>query len=488
MKKIRFVLTMVLVLALLAAAPLSALAATWEAETSADVANAFITDTDVQVTINMKNDITLEQILYGNAGQNYTINGNGNTIADVKIGGEGAVQINADVTNDENPYAALEVYDSAQVTVNGDVSTQDAENGNAASSVVYASGEAQVTVNGDVIGGDGCLTEEQMQDPSNYGDGSDGVEAAGNAQITVNGDVTGGDSMGNFGYGGDGVAAYDQAQVTVTGDVTGGNVTGNPNAEAYSSRGGHGVGMEPAASVTVEGDVTAGNTDAPGGTGGNGIYVDTYYSPDTPGSVKVGGTVTAGAGSADGKDGAAVQLGSGDEVDWCLEDALAAKPADIVEEYSSGVALEDTKLLGALMAALELMQENGDLTEEELDAYREELEKLTEGLEGEEEMLHAEVVLMQKCVKNEASSDNLLELTGGLPEMDIYKVSDSVGQPYGSVFGTKTAQLYMEGNSNSGSNGNPNTGEAPTAMILCAVMVICALGMTALVVTRKKTA
>ena len=139
MKKFRFILALVLVLTMVLSTPLMALAKSWDVTDSAGVENAFATDTDDEVIINMQNDIVMENSVVANEGQNYTINGNGNTISNVYIGGAGSVEVNADVTNEDN-YAAMEVSGDASVTVNGDVD---------GGLVAYNS--TNVTVNGDVI-------------------------------------------------------------------------------------------------------------------------------------------------------------------------------------------------------------------------------------------------------------------------------------------------------------------------------------------------
>ena len=126
MKKFRFILALVLVLTMVLSTPLMAMAATHEAYGSDDIYNAFETDTDDEVIINMKNDIVMDygDTLYSNEGQNYTINGNGNTLSDVVIDGAGNVAIDADITS-ENNYAALIVGGEANVTVTGDVTGAD---------------------------------------------------------------------------------------------------------------------------------------------------------------------------------------------------------------------------------------------------------------------------------------------------------------------------------------------------------------------------
>ena len=280
MKKFRFILALVLVLTMVLSTPLMALAKSWDVTDSAGVENAFATDTDDEVIINMQNDIVMENSVVANEGQNYTINGNGNTIADVMIGGEGSVEINADVTSEVN-WAAMGVYDAASVTVNGDVT-----------------------------GKSGNPDDVDYSDPMAYSDGDAGVYAYDQAEITINGDVSGGNGYGTYGYAGDGVYAEDEAKVTVNGNVTGGSVTADPEVEPYyneeydyynNAHAGDGVEVNGEATVIVTGDVTGGSTNGDMGNGGYGVYADGGSHYDEYGefvseipSVTVGGDVTGG--------------------------------------------------------------------------------------------------------------------------------------------------------------------------------------------------
>ena len=56
----------------MAGVPISVIAAEWDAYTSDDVSNAFATDTDEQVTINLKDNIAMDTGLTANEGQSYT--------------------------------------------------------------------------------------------------------------------------------------------------------------------------------------------------------------------------------------------------------------------------------------------------------------------------------------------------------------------------------------------------------------------------------
>ena len=65
MKKFRFILALILVLTMVLSTPLMALAKSWDVTDSAGVENAFATDTDDEVIINMQNDIVMENSVVG---------------------------------------------------------------------------------------------------------------------------------------------------------------------------------------------------------------------------------------------------------------------------------------------------------------------------------------------------------------------------------------------------------------------------------------
>jgi hypothetical protein len=295
MKRIRFLVALLLVALLTVGMPLSALAAVHDVTSAEDVLNVVATDTDAEVTMNMKNDIDMGyDSIYGNEGQAYIINGNGNVIAnvvvengdvtinadveesaifcgeaDVTVNGDmdgvdaydkaqveitgdvghvaamdnAAVEITGDVVGSDTYWAAVQAVGKAQISVDGNVSGYDAEiapedmddpeawySGGVG---IEANGEAVVNVTGDVTGGDGALSDAAMEDPKAYGDGGDAINAYGDATVTVGGDATGGDGMGTYAYGGDGIEAYYGATVSVGGDVAGGSVVADPDMEVY---------------------------------------------------------------------------------------------------------------------------------------------------------------------------------------------------------------------------------------------------------------
>ena len=113
------------------------------------------------VTLILEGDITLAQLLEAGVGQTYIINGQQYVLKDVQLTGGGTVQINGDVSQDQQ-NAALQTQGEVNVTVDGDV-TSDRDG-------VWASGDSSVTVAGSVEAGE------------------DGVDAGDQAQVTVAGD------------------------------------------------------------------------------------------------------------------------------------------------------------------------------------------------------------------------------------------------------------------------------------------------------------
>ena len=523
MKKFRFILALVLVLTMVLSTPLMALAKSWDVTDSAGVENAFATDTDDEVIINMQNDIVMENSVVANEGQNYTINGNGNTIADVMIGGEGSVEINADVTSEVNSVA-MEVYDAASVTVNGDVTGKSGNpddvdysdpraysDGDAG---VYAYDQAEITVNGDVTGGNGYGT---------YGYAGDGVYAEDEAKVTVNGNVTGGSTngdMGNGGYGvyADGASDYDGygefvsviPSVTVGGDVTGGNATNGTagdgvfaddlakvevdgsvtGGDATSGQAGAGIYTTNDSIITVGGDVTGG-TATDDGESGNGIYADFngYYWEGNEegieqGSVTVKGTVSGGEGAASiffpvyEEDVEYIQdvMEEVENLDFeaNLEAALEKDPADYTEDDEDLMYLE---------MALEIMMRNGDLTPEEVNAFFEG----TSSLESVEEI----VAFAQEFIKEQMTGEMdpmklALSNTGyTYSNITVGAVSKENGPAYGSNAGEKYAQAVADIYVEEVGIATPNTGDSFNPMLVLAVALVSLMGTAALVFKKK---
>ncbi|MBQ2289028.1 MAG: hypothetical protein II251_10080 [Lachnospiraceae bacterium] len=327
----------------------SATAATWDNVDDYDkLSNAF-QDTEAEVRIILSGNITNESagMLTANIGQTYTIDGKEYTLTDVYFGGAGDVIVNADINGSEYE-AALNTYDSVNVTVNGYVSGQldgiDANdqsvvkvNGNVGSKeedAIDADDKANVTVNGnvygghgadgvdasddtvvmvkgDVYGGDGLAPDEDgnlyagtMSDPDGFSDGGAGVEADENAQVKVDGNVYGGDAYGTYGYAGGGIEAEDAAKVVVSGNVAGGDQIADPNVTPNivdegtdyeymtSGRGGDGVYMMATSDVTVGGDVTGGNASGQGAVAGGGAYIELTLTANVSRDPETGESVT----------------------------------------------------------------------------------------------------------------------------------------------------------------------------------------------------
>lgn len=645
MKKFRLITALVLVLLMTVGNPLTAVAASWDVTDSDGVFNAFATDTDAEVIINMQNDINMDTGLVANEGQNYVINGNGNTISDVILSGEGSVDINADVTGEEN-YAALEVYgqtdvsvtgdvtgeysgiyagEGSTVTVEGDVTAEDgaaisaygsdvtvtgdvtgeyagiyadegstvtvegnvtsnegsaivtfapseetpeetpeeapeaavvtvdgnvtANNGTAIHAMdgtvevtgdvsgftgISASGDAvvnvtgdvsgidaansemnligiaieayesaKITVDGNVSGGDGYLTEEEMQNPEGYSDGGTAIFAAGEAVVTVTGDVAGGDSMGTFSYGGTGINATEEATVTVEGNVTGGDAIADPavaakaeeviidaegNTESYYpwvSKGGNAVVANYGATVTVGGNVTGGSTNGDHGNGGHGIELQNHTMGEeewlATGSVTVKGTVSGGAGSANGKGGAAVYYST----------MYGYLPGEDLEEILNTPAKDLTdNQINILSQALNKLMMNGDLTDEEFSEYLSEIaNQLTEDM-TEEELVLLQVELFQKIISKEASDlDSLVEEFPEYAKVTVGTLSDKNGPAVNSDAGVESAEQYAKTNVTEtapSTGSNPKTGDDFNGMLLVTLMALSLLGVGVLLTQRKR--
>lgn len=466
-KKIRFGLALILALTLALGMPLMSFAATWDASNSNDVVKAFEEDTDAEVIINMQNDITMEYGLAANEGQTYTINGNGSTISDVYLYGEGTVKINADVTGVEDD--ALNVSGSVNVTVNGDVTggtnedgfgwdaiyadddavvqvNGDVTGGNAegdgygAGDGVDASDNAKVTVDGNVTGGSGSLSDEELQYYDGYCDGGFGVEADDNAVVTVTGNVAGGDAMGTYAYAGDGVAAGEQANVTVGGDVTGGSVTADPEVEGRTSMGGDGVEVGTGATVTVEGNVTGGDTNGNGGVGGNGItlHSDGVYDQETgeyvayeeTGTVTVNGTATGGAGGENGVDGVALCY----DYNGNALDVLLNTPVEELDDDDIGNMYD-------------FLTNYLDVSSEDMDAYYALYEEQIEAAETESERLAAYGAFFQYALKSELAKADLADLAEfGYADVKVWALSDENGGMFASELGSGKAAEYSAEN------------------------------------------
>lgn len=304
--------------------PATAFAATHEDVDTWDKLQAAFADTDADVTIILTGNITTLGALQTGKGQTYVINGEEYILKDVRLVGEGEVEINAEVQRDGQAQA-LRVTDDVQVTVNGDVKSEGSmgagviADGNSKTSIngtvdggdigvvsgdkasvevkgdvsgtmvgTVSEGESSVQINGDVsANGAGVVAGEssQVEVTGNISGGQIGTSAEGSASVTVKGDVTGGSAAvvgseqsktevtGNVAGGqvtepeidqvqGAGVYADGEATVNVTGNVTGGNVADSADGQSADLKGGTGVIAQENSNVKVDGNVTGGNGSA----------------------------------------------------------------------------------------------------------------------------------------------------------------------------------------------------------------------------------
>ena len=254
MKLTRRFLTVVIAVLLVVSLSVTSFAADFDAASSKDIVDAFAYDgEDSEVVIVMKDNITMLEALTGKVGKTYTINGNDYVLTNVVLLGDGTVEINANVKDDDTSDMALYVQDNVTATVNGNITSNDYG--------VYAGGESNVNINGDIT-----ATYEA------------GIWAEGNSTVNVTGDVTAGDY---------GVYAIDGAEVTVTGDVTAGDC--GIYAESYDDS------EDGRVSVTVNGDVMT--EDSYGYETYSGDCIEAISA-----DVTVNGNVTAGSGSLSDED------------------------------------------------------------------------------------------------------------------------------------------------------------------------------------------
>lgn len=355
---------------------LTTMAATWDNVDSFEkVYEIFEQDTDETVIINLSGDIVAEDSLGTKIGQKYIINGKEYTITNAYFYGDGEVEINASIKSDEysafgtgdnvvlelngdiDTYYGIDAFGDSKITVNGNVTTENASvmnhgnaeiiiNGNVTSTNDYAvatyeqsktningniegkygaieaSAESEVTVVGNVKSSDlvpdedGNLEYGNMDDPDGYSDSSSAVEVFGNAKVTITGDVKAGDSYGTYAYAGFGINASETASVLVNGNVYGGKQIANPDAvpDEYSTGiAGAGIGMDATANVTVNGNVIGGDTNAHSATAGHGavIYIVPAAEDREAGKLYVSGTLEGNVSIAEnGVNGSAIDVTS----------------------------------------------------------------------------------------------------------------------------------------------------------------------------------
>lgn len=256
----RRMLALLTAMLLILGAPLQVLAATHDVSDFEGVENAFLTDTDEEVTVNLTNNITWEYSLGVNEGQNYTVNGNGNDIAgNVGFYGDADVTVNADIVD-----GSLTAMDGADVTLNGDISgdsgiyvydSSATVNGDVTIEAEEGQGyietyEGELTVNGDVSTTNGI----GASDATVVIDGNvkaDGYVNAYNSDFSVSGDV----AATNVGA--------DNADLAIVGNLTGEYLSGyNSDMTVDGNVDAENVYVDESSTLSIEGNVTASNVTA----------------------------------------------------------------------------------------------------------------------------------------------------------------------------------------------------------------------------------
>ena len=293
--------------------PSVALAADWDAYSSDDVYDAKITMIAMPSQHLHDGNIAMTDYLKGNAGQTYTINGNGYIISDLVLIDAGTTIVNADVEDSDDGYA-LETSGEVDATINGDITGS-----------VYAEDDSALTVNGNITGID-AENDVDMDDPNDFSDPypRTAVFATDYSVVLINGDVTGANGYGAYAFAQDAIGAARDSNVTVNGDVVGGNVIGKESVGQINneSAAGIGVGQQSyTATVTINGNVTGGSTNTKLGYGGAGVVltkgetldikeINSLFlepQPDQAGTVTIAGIVKGGVATGeDGVLGAAV--------------------------------------------------------------------------------------------------------------------------------------------------------------------------------------
>ncbi len=236
MRKLKKIISFIVVLGLMLSFSTGAFAASYTAANYDDLQTAFADDSGEDVDIDLTANVTgsSDEALTAKDGIKYTISSQNDSVLNgASFDGEGEVEINTDLTD------TLHTEGDVTVTVNGDITATGED-----SDGVHAGDNSTVTVNGDIeASGDGVHTEDESS-VTIVGD----IDADGNGVYTI-GDSTV-NITGNIDAEEDGVHIgesnnYDmkQSSVTVNGDIT---------------AGGDGVDAQYSNSVTVNGDITAG--------------------------------------------------------------------------------------------------------------------------------------------------------------------------------------------------------------------------------------
>ncbi len=316
MRKLKLLLSFVVVLALMVSLSTGAFAASYTAASFDDLQTAFADNSGEDVDIDLTADVTATyNYLTAKDGIKYTIGTKNDSVLNgAKFNGDGNVKVNTDlagtveargnvtvtVNGDINSgvYDGVSSHDSSSVTVTGNITAGD--------DGVYANDRSTVTVNGDINAGEDGVNSYEYSNVivnGNITADDDGVNADDNSIVTVTGNITADD---------DGVDAEDDCNVTVNGDITAGdqgvdavddstvyidgNVSGGDGSPKYVdftdpsdySDGDEGVSAKDRSTVTVTGNVTGGKSYGHYGYGGTGVRADHEST------VTVGGNVTGG--------------------------------------------------------------------------------------------------------------------------------------------------------------------------------------------------
>ena len=156
MRKRKFLVFLTAIIMLISLFPAAAMAATWnDVDTWEELEQAF-GDTDNTVVINLTGDIDFLDALLTLQGTTYTINGTEYTLTHVFLGGDGNVEINANVAGDYD--AALSVYQNVTLTLNGDIETANGQD------AIYSVKNTNVTVNGNIDAGGTGVNAQAYRD------------------------------------------------------------------------------------------------------------------------------------------------------------------------------------------------------------------------------------------------------------------------------------------------------------------------------------
>ena len=371
--KLKRTLTSIVALLLACIMPISAIAATYEVGTGAELAEKFnATTEDATVDITITADITdaIGELTSQN-GKTYTINANSDGDGKkyeikqgVEISGAGTVNINTNIdTSGLNDIDGLYVEGGADVTVDGNVISGNSgviawaeDDGDPSSPTVTVTGSIVAEGNGVTAGGSSKVTvggnvTSEGDNRGVYTQDTAEVEVGGNVEAYRSDDgiaagVRAGDSskvtVGNGVVGGDhAIYASDSAEVIVkAGGVTGLDAEGPDEYDFGTS----GITAKNNAVVKVNGDVKGGNGNVEGGYGGDAVTArGTSY-------VEINGSAIGGSAASHGGDG--VEMKS---------TATVRISGDVKGGNATGNATAQSKPVAGYGAVIEqVYQENAD--------------------------------------------------------------------------------------------------------------------------------